>query len=103
MLKITEAAQREIAFRLRGQEQHIRVYLEKSGCAGPSFSMIFDLPRDTDDVYHINGLAYLVDRQLMQQAQFVEVDFGPCSFKITSGLPLCRGCSGCGNDGSCHS
>jgi hypothetical protein len=31
------------------------------------------------------------------------VDFGPCSFKITSGLPLCRGCSGCGNDGSCHS
>lgn len=104
MLKITEAAQREIAFRLKGQEQkYIRVYIEKSGCAGPSFSMVFDFPRETDDVYHINGLAYLVDRQLMQQVQYIEVDFGPCKFRITSGSSFCRGCSSCGSDCPCHS
>ncbi len=104
MLEITDAAQREIAFRLRGQAQpYIRIYLEKSGCAGPSFSMIIDSPGDTDELYEVDELTYIVDRQLMAQAQYIKVDFGPCSFKITSGLKLCSGCSGCDAAGACPS
>lgn len=103
MLEITDAAQREIAFHLKGQERRsLRIYVEESGCAGPSFAITPDLPKDTDYVYVINGLQYLVDKKLMESAKPIKVDFGPCSFKITSGIQLCDGgCAGCGATGSC--
>lgn len=104
MLEITDAAQREIAFRLKGERQrYIRIYVEESGCAGPSFSMVFDMPRASDYVYSVDDLTYVVDKQLMDNAEHITVDFGPCTFNIISGLKDCGSCCSCGASGCCTS
>ncbi len=65
--------------------------------------MALDEPRETDHIYNIGDFQYLVDKNFMQQANPIMVDFMYTGFKITSGLVLnaVNGCSGCGSSSSC--
>jgi Fe-S cluster assembly iron-binding protein IscA len=61
--------------------------------------MALDEPNEKDQVFDFEGLTYLVDSSLMNQARPIKVDYmedGHCSgFAITSGLAKPDGCGPC--------
>ncbi len=61
--------------------------------------MALDEPKETDNVYDINGFKFIVDQNFYEKAKPVKVDFLGYGFKITSAIDFGASCSGCG--GSC--
>ena len=66
--------------------------------------MALDEPKDTDDVFDIDGFKYLVDKDFMEQVKPIKVDFSGLGFKLDCGYDFgaaAGGCSGCASDGTC--
>lgn len=65
--------------------------------------MALDEPKDTDNNYEIDGFKYIVDKDFMERATPIDIDFNNYGFKITSGIDFGAGagCSGCGSTSSC--
>ena len=63
--------------------------------------MALDEPAENDEVIKDNGVTYLVDKGLLEQAKPINVDFVDTErgsgFSITSNLPMSKGdsCSSC--------
>jgi iron-sulfur cluster assembly protein len=101
MFIVSENAQDQIAKYFKINEiKPIRVFLSQ-GCSGPRIAMAVDEIRNTDKVFKINGVEYVVEKELLKQAQPIEVDFMGDGFQISTSLKLGGGCSGCGSTGSC--
>ncbi len=64
-------------------------------------ALALDELKNTDDVYKIGGLQYIVDKEFMQKATPIKVDFSQYGFKLSSGIDLGSesGCSSCGTSG----
>jgi iron-sulfur cluster assembly protein len=65
--------------------------------------MALDEPRETDQVFNVNGFKFIVDKDFYEKAKPVKVDFMGYGFRISSNLQL--GASGCGggcSGGSCE-
>ena len=103
MLEITEAAKNELVEFFNAREvKPIRIFLNEGGWGGPSLAMALDEPKDTDNIYNINNVEYLVDKSFMEKAKPITVDFMQMGFQITSGLTLSPpSCSGCGSTSNC--
>jgi iron-sulfur cluster assembly protein len=67
-------------------------------------ALALDESKENDNVYDINGIKYLIDKALAEQAKEVKVDYvdymGRAGFSVTSGLSLGGGGS-CGSSCSC--
>ena len=63
--------------------------------------MALDEPRETDEVFDIDGFTYIVDKIFMNEAKPVKVDFIDYGFKLTSSIKFDNACGGCGSDTSC--
>ena len=63
--------------------------------------MALDEPKDNDTVCEIDGFKYLVNKDFLEKAQPIKVDFLEYGFKLTSGLELQSGCRSCDTNGSC--
>lgn len=63
--------------------------------------MALDEPKDTDDIFDIDGFKYLVDKEFMKKATPIKVDFSEMGFKLDCGIDFGSGCSGCGTTSSC--
>jgi iron-sulfur cluster assembly protein len=67
--------------------------------------MALDEPKETDNVFNVNGFQFIVDKAFYEKVKPVKVDFMGYGFKISSGLELgagaAAGCGGCGG-GSCE-
>ena len=59
--------------------------------------MALDEPNDNDRTYDISGFKYVVDKELMEPAKPIKIDFMGRGFTITSSLVLEEGCGGCGS------
>ncbi|SCY37271.1 IscA/HesB family protein [Desulfoluna spongiiphila] len=104
MFTVTEAAQNEIARYFENRTPApIRVFLNSGGCGGPQLAMAVDQQNDGDTLFTIDGMAYIIDTELLNQAQPLVVDFKDVGFKLSSSLKLSSGCSSCGSHGSCCS
>ena len=57
--------------------------------------MALDEPRDTDNVYEVNGFKFIIDKDFYEKAKPVKVDFLGYGFRISSGIDFGPGCSGC--------
>lgn len=61
--------------------------------------MALDEPSDNDEVIKDNGVTYLIDKNLLEQAKPINVDFVTgamgSGFSISSNLPKGDSCSGC--------
>ena len=59
--------------------------------------MALDEPKDNDNTYDVNGVKYLVDKDFMEKAQPIKVDFQGMGFKITSSIEFEKSsaCSSC--------
>jgi len=64
-------------------------------------AMALDELKDTDDVYKVDGFEYIVNKEFMEKAKPIKVDFLEVGFKIDSSIDLQSACSSCGTTGSC--
>ena len=62
--------------------------------------MALDEPKDSDNVYDVNGFQFIVDKDFYEKAKPVTVDFLGYGFKITSSIELSQADSACGSCGS---
>ena len=64
--------------------------------------MALDEPKDTDDTYEVKGHKFVVDKEFMEKAEEIRIDFTGMGFSLDSNMDLGQpGCSGCGSGGSC--
>ena len=105
MFTVTDAAQTEVAEYFRDHDKGaIRVFLHEGGCGGPQLAMAVDTKQDTDQIFEFSGVEYLVEKELLEKALPIEIDYAVNGFKISSSLKFeGGGCSGCGSSGACCS
>jgi hypothetical protein len=65
--------------------------------------MALDEPNDTDDVVEIDGFKYIVNKEFLDKAKPIKVDFKMYGFKLDCGIDFGSGCTSCGTSGSCCS
>jgi iron-sulfur cluster assembly protein len=61
--------------------------------------MALDEPKDSDNVFKVDGFDYIIDKELLERAKPVKVDFQGMGFKLDCGIDFGAGgsCSGCGS------
>lgn len=99
MFQVSEAAQTEIAAYFSDKEiQPLRVFLYPGGCSGPQLVMALDEKKDNDDVFEINGVEFVIEKNLLVEAQPIKIDYLETGFTIDSSIKIegggCAGCSG---------
>jgi len=65
--------------------------------------MALDEPKDSDEVYDIEGFKYIMDKDFMEKAKPVKIDFSEYGFKLSSNIDFSSSCSSCSTTGSCCS
>jgi len=63
--------------------------------------MALDEPKDTDEKFNIDGFQYLVDKDFMEKATPIKIDFLVHGFKLDCNLTFQDSCTSCGTTGSC--
>lgn len=102
MVEVTEAASKQIAEYFKDKQvMPIRIFLNSGGWAGPSLAMALDESKDTDEIFTVDNFEYIVDKQFLEQAKPIKVDFMQTGFKIDSSIDLGPGCGGSCSSGSC--
>ncbi len=65
--------------------------------------MVLDEPKETDDIFNVNGFTLLIDKDLHGQTKDVTVDFVSygmgSGFKIISEVPIAGGGGSCASRG----
>ena len=60
--------------------------------------MALDEPKNSDDSYEVKGHKFVVDKDFMQKAERIKIDFTGMGFHLDSNMDLgdpgCGGCSG---------
>lgn len=103
MFNVTESAVQAVAEYFKTMDvRPIRVFLTQ-GCGGQQLAMALDEVKPSDSVHEENGFQFIMDKELLGQAQPVEIDYANMGFKISSSLELGGGCQSCGTAGSCCS
>jgi hypothetical protein len=60
--------------------------------------MALDKSTESDEVYTINGYDYIVDKDFLEEAKPIKIDFQGQGFKLESSIKIEGGCSGCDSD-----
>ena len=57
--------------------------------------MVLDEPKETDEVFSVNGFTMLMDKELVAQTREVSIDYGMqgcgAGFRLTSEIPIAGG------------
>jgi iron-sulfur cluster assembly accessory protein len=102
ILRLTENAAREIKEMLAKEENSdgkaLRVFIEKGGCSGFQYGMVFDERREGDFSAQFHGIPVLVDNVSAEYVRGAVVDFSDAlsggGFKISN--PQAKTSCGCG-------
>ena len=101
IVDLTPSAAEEVTSLLGKPENNgkvLRVYVEKGGCSGMQYSMVFDEKRADDFAAEVHGISVLVDPFSAQYLRGAVVDFSDSltagGFKISN--PNARQSCGCG-------
>ena len=101
VIALTPAAAAEVQSLLAQPEnagKHMRYYVEKGGCSGKQYGMVFDEKREGDLVSEQHGVTVLVDAISADYLRGMVVDFSDAlsggGFKITN--PNAKQTCGCG-------
>ena len=62
--------------------------------------MALDELKDADHVFDIDGFKYIVNKEFMEKAKTIKIDFSEMGFKLDSGIAFESGCSSCGTQTS---
>jgi len=55
--------------------------------------LALDEPKDTDNVYDVEGFKYVVDKIFMEKVKPIKIDYMTMGFKVTSSVDFGSGCS----------
>jgi len=101
IIRVTESAAGEVKSLMQTSEnagKTLRVFVEKGGCSGMQYSMVFDEQRPDDSVTEMHGVSVLVDPFSAQYLRGAVVDFSDSltagGFKVT--IPSAKQTCGCG-------
>ena len=102
IIRLTANAAREIKEMLAKEENNrgkaLRVFIEKGGCSGLQYGMVFDEPREGDFSAEFHGVPVLVDNVSAEYVRGAIVDFSDAmtggGFKISN--PRAKTSCGCG-------
>ncbi|MCG8553212.1 MAG: IscA/HesB family protein [Desulfobacterales bacterium] len=101
MINVTQPAQEQVRIYFEGKDiVPIRIFLNGAGCGGPSLAMALDEKKETDAVFTFDGVEYIMEKELLEKASPVDIDFEGMGFRIESSIKPPEGCKGCGS-GSC--
>jgi len=105
MLTVTPPAIKQIKFFSEGKgSAPVRIFLNSGGCGGPQLAMAFDEVKTGDEVVQIDGITFVVEKELIEAAKPISVNFNEeVGFAMESAMKLGGGCSSCGTSGSCCS
>jgi len=56
--------------------------------------LALDEPKDTDNVYDVEGFRYVIDKDFMERVKPVKIDYMTMGFKVSSSIDFGSG-SGC--------
>jgi hypothetical protein len=59
-------------------------------------ALALDEPRENDKTETIDGLCFVVDKNLLENVQPIKIDFTPFGFKIDCDFDFKTECSACG-------
>lgn len=65
--------------------------------------MALDKSTDADEMYEIDGHQFVVDKEFLEKAKPITIDFQGQGFKLGSAIEIAEGCGGCGADGDAGS
>lgn len=82
--------------------QPVRIFIT-NGCGGQQLAMALDNKTRDDAVFTYDGVEYIMQSALLEQAKPVAVDFKEMGFSITSNLTLEGGCGSCSSGSCCES
>jgi len=101
LVSLTTAAAAEVKSMLAKPEnaaKHLRLYVEKGGCSGLQYGMVFDEKRDGDQCVQDQGVEVLVDTFSADYLRGTQVDFSEAltggGFKLVN--PNAKQSCGCG-------
>lgn len=102
VVQLTENAASQVKEMLaqdpEGVGKGLRLYIEKGGCSGFSYGMVFDERREGDFSAEFNGVPVLVDNVSAEYLRGCVVDYSDAltggGFKITN--PQAKSSCGCG-------
>ncbi|HZO84030.1 MAG TPA: iron-sulfur cluster assembly accessory protein [Verrucomicrobiae bacterium] len=102
VLSLTENAAAQVKHLIATEPDNagktLRIYVEKGGCSGMQYSMVFDEPRADDNATEFFGVNVLVDPFSAEFLRGTVVDYVDAltggGFKITN--PKARQSCGCG-------
>jgi iron-sulfur cluster assembly accessory protein len=100
MLEVTETATEKVRefFKTRDTVTPLRIFVAGVACSGPQLGMALDEANEDDTTIETGGFTYLVEKQLMEDAKPIKVDFITTDqgegFVITSNLKAASGCGG---------
>lgn len=108
MIDVSASATQAIKafFEEKKVESSLRVFLPAGGCGGPALRLVLDEAKENDLSYQVEGLTYLIDKELVAQSGAVKVDYVDNGFQqgfmLTSANPVAGQGGGCScNGGSC--
>ena len=101
MIEVTEAAVQAVAdyFNPEGVRP-IRVFLTQ-GCGGRQLALALDDAHESDSIRTAGGFQFIMEKEILEQAQPVKIDYAGMEFRISSSLEIGNGCRDCGSAGSC--
>jgi Fe-S cluster assembly iron-binding protein IscA len=97
MLEITKSATDKIAeYFIDKEVKPVRILLQGGGCTIPSLALDVGEPKDKDEVFEIDGFQFVIDRNLMKEAQSINIDYNTRSgFQFDSSLEFEDVCTTC--------
>ncbi len=106
MVELTDNARKELDnYFTENEKAPIRVFLHPGGCSGPALALALDEPTDNDEVFDLDGLTIVVEKQLHASADPITIDMSEMGFSISSSLQLPQAGAGgwpsCGGGCSC--
>ncbi|MGD9824111.1 IscA/HesB family protein [Desulfobacter sp.] len=103
MINVSKPAQEQVRMYFEGKEiVPVRIFLNSAGCGGPSLAMALDEKKNTDAVFTFDDVEYVMDKDLLEKASPVDIDFAGTGFRLDSSLKPAGGCTGC-SGGTCGS
>jgi len=96
MLQVTKSATDKIAEYFQDKDlKPIRIFLHEGGCAPSSLALDVDEIKDTDTVFDIDGLQFIVDENFLTEAQPIKIDYTRSGFQFDCELEFEDECSAC--------
>ena len=101
MFELSTEATAKIKHILNERDQHgpIRLMPVSAGCAGTSLDLFFDEPTANDLRLEENGLAFIIDKTVYEQAKPISIDYSenPVTpgFLVSSALDSGAACGDC--------